>query len=172
MAYFERVRVLRDQLLLRGWTKMCLGGSELVVSPDKLHSIVVSSGDENTGSEINDPQTKWPKGVRIQEATFRNSIQFDMLDQLGLEATPIETKTLKEGAAKFAWILLVNSDNKKLKIELSLPVGELVDGRPSSWAERIILPIVPLDDETDSITPSTTPEPGPEFEIEVTRRIA
>jgi hypothetical protein len=55
-----------------------------------------------------------------------------------------------------------------MKLELSLPEGMGEDGRPEDWAERIILPSIDLD---GSYSVKRAPEPGPAFDVDVTRRV-
>jgi hypothetical protein len=45
------------------------------------------------------------------------------------------------------WVLLFFVDEHEFRVELSLPDG-IRDGQISSWAERIILPPFPRDQDT------------------------
>lgn len=172
MAYFERVRALRDQLLLRGWTAKCAGGSELTISPDGQHAVVVASGDENTGSLSLDPKTKCAKGIRMEEAADRNEAQLTLFAALGLQEARAVLALKDENPACFTWIFLVGSEDDKLTLELSLPVGLGEDGRAEAWSERVILTSIPLDGGTRLGVSPFGPEPGPEFDVSVTRRTA
>ena len=43
------------------------------------------------------------------------------------------------------WLMLFHVDDEGFRVELSLP-DAIVEGRITSWAERIILPVFPRDD--------------------------
>jgi hypothetical protein len=168
LAYFARVGSLRDQLCAYGWEQKCEGGSELVVSPDKAHAIVVASGDVNTGSLTDTPKTKCPKGTRMDEAASRNEMQMSFFDLLGVEDISVVRQVQEPG--RLTWVLLVARTDKGLAVELSLVGGLGVDGRGEVWLERIVLPITPLDEGLGMSMPPRMPEPGPEFEVSVTRK--
>ena len=162
MAYFARVCALRDQMLPRQWTKRCDSGSELTISPDGRHVLVVASGDENTGSFTQLPKTKCPKGIKLEEAATLNELQYDFF----IEPTPPRPRPDVSGV--FTWVLLIGRTEERLSVELALPVALGEDGRASEWVERIILPSIPLTDDGASLRP----EPGPDFDVGVSRRVA
>jgi hypothetical protein len=169
LAYFARVGSLRDQLCTMGWQPKCVGGSELVISPDEAHAIVVASGDENTGSLTDTPKTKCPKGTRMDEAAARNEMQITFFDLLGVEDVPLE---ISDEPAYLTWVLLVARTGEGLAIELSLVGGLGEDRRGDVWLERVVLPITPLDDDFGFSAIPHAPEPGPEFEVSVTKKVA
>jgi hypothetical protein len=124
MAYFEATRALRDLLMPIGWMKSNFGGSELTVSPDLQHAILVAAGDENTGSPLFTPKTRSPKGPRTQIAVVQNAIQTSFLAELGYDDPVGEMmiRSMGAGPAQFTWVLLIRRDDYQLQIELSLPV--------------------------------------------------
>ena len=65
--------------------------------------------------------------------------------------------------------MMFHADEEGFRVELSLP-NAITDGRITSWAERIILPVFPRDD--DRLTSLVTPDSGDldEVVVEVTRR--
>ncbi|SRR6266567_811776 len=67
------------------------------------------------------------------------------------------------------WFMMFHTDEEGFRVELSLP-NAITDGRITSWAERIILPVFPRDD--DRLTSLVTPDSGDldEVVVEVTRR--
>ncbi len=67
------------------------------------------------------------------------------------------------------WFMLFHVDEEGFRVELSLP-DAIVDGRITSWAERIILPVFPRDD--DRLSSPVTPggDDLDEVVVEVTRR--
>ena len=64
---------------------------------------------------------------------------------------------------------MFHADEEGFRVELSLP-NAITDGRITSWAERIILPVFPRDD--DRLTSLVTPDRDDldEVVVEVTRR--
>ena len=67
------------------------------------------------------------------------------------------------------WFMMFHTDEEGFQVELSLP-NAITDGRITSWAERIILPVFPRDD--DRLTSLVTPDSDDldEVVVEVTRR--
>jgi hypothetical protein len=114
---------LRDQLCARGWEQKCESGSELVLSPEKAHAIVVASGDENTGSLTDTPNMKCPKGTRMDEAANRNEMQMNFL---ALEAT---TADVIDGFEIRAWIDELRFFLRKQAIALAFGQGFTESGR-------------------------------------------
>jgi hypothetical protein len=170
MAYFDATRALRDLLMPAGWMKSNFGGSELTVSPDRQHAIMVAAGDENTGSPVFAATTKSPKGPRTHLAVAQNAVQTNFLAELGYEDPVAEMiiGSMASGAAPYTWVLLIRRDDYEIQVELSLPVRMGPDGRPELFSERIILP--PLDLNNNSHFGGRGPEPGPDFDIDVIPR--
>lgn len=168
-AYCDATASLRDQLGSLGWTKLEEKNYPLTVSPDGAHAIVVAAGDECTGSKIA-PKTKSPKGPRTFAAVAANAQQislFDLVEQL----TP--PTAAGDESQRLTWVLLVHrtidGDDAELRMELSLPsrIGE--DGRIEHWPERIILPVIRLDGDPGGLR---AVDPGPDIDVDVTRRLA
>jgi hypothetical protein len=67
------------------------------------------------------------------------------------------------------WFMMFHTEEEAFRVELSLP-NAITDGRITSWAERIILPVFPRDD--DRLTSPVTPDRDDldEVVVEVTRR--
>lgn len=168
-AWADTTRSLRDQLLPRGWMKSDEGNYAIVVSPDGQFAVVVASGDENTGSLILPPKTKSPKGPRTYEIVSQNAVQLHLFEEVSDDEI---RAALIAGTAsnRLTWVLLIGRSDSMLQIELSLPQGIGEDGRPEDWAERIILPSIPLDGQAEAKLRG--PEPGPDFDVDVTRRQA
>ncbi|HET7228419.1 MAG TPA: hypothetical protein VFJ16_00315 [Longimicrobium sp.] len=104
----------------------------------------------------------------MDEAATRNELQTTFFEQLGVEEV-VES----DGEPPYlTWVLLVARMDEGLAIELSL-VGALgADGRGEYWLERIVLPTMPLDGDFGVPAIPLAPEPGPEFEVSVTKKIA
>jgi hypothetical protein len=172
-AYFARVGSLRDQLRSLGWQGECVGGSELTITPDRAHAIVVASGDDNTASETASPKTKTRKGTCMKDAAAENKGQTSFLTELGVKTFGTVEVAIAEGAGWLTWVFLVARADEKLLMELSLVSGLGKDGRGAYWLERILLPSMPLDGDTGtgtSITPRA-PTPSPEIVVSVTRKV-
>ena len=173
-AYFSRVGSLRDQLRVAGWKGKCVGGSELTITPDEAHAIVVASGDENTASETATPKTKTRKGRCMNDAASENRGQMHFLSELAVQTRGTVKIAIEDGARWLTWVFLVARAGDKLLMELSLVGGLAGDRRGAYWLERIILPDVPLDYETGINTGTTprAPAPTPEIVVSVTRKSA
>jgi hypothetical protein len=174
MAYYARVRGLRDQLCPKGWKGKCDRGSEKVISPDKQHAIVVSSGDENTGNPHADvdPKTKCPKGTLMEEAAERNEEQLSLFADPNVGSTDAVLSEIEETPAAFTWVFLVSIKKDLLMMELSLPVKLGTDGRVDEWSERIVLLSVPMDGGTGLSVAPVGPEPTPAIDVSVSRKTA
>lgn len=153
-------RVLREKLMLVGWSKSDDGNYCTVVSPDNSIAIATASGCDNTGNPDYLPTTKSPKGPSTVDAVLANAAQFCLPGILPVPAIP----DMSDG--RVTWILLFYCDHQELKAELSLPASMGDDGRPDIWKERIILPSMPL----DPIVPEITPDFGPDLNVDIKRR--
>ena len=161
-AYFAAVRALRDILCPEGWQEIVHKNVEMVANPDNGVSIMVSSGNKDTGKENGKPKTKNQKGNQTKKFVSFNNLQ-RYLPTMEQEITNISLSNI--------WILLFHVDTKKseLRIELSLPIEmDIDDLRVSKWYQRIII---------DSIDFSNTPKKNdlyvdfaPESTIELERK--
>lgn len=153
------VRVLREKLLVDGWSKSDDGNYCVVVSPENSVAIAAASGCENTGNPTLMPTTKSAKGPSTVDAVLVNAMQLHLPG-----IVPPPTAVAVDG--RVTWLLLFHCDERELRAELSLPASMGDDGRPDAWKERIIFPTIPL----DPILPDVAPDFGPDFEIDVKRR--
>ncbi len=153
------VRVLREKLLVEGWSKSDDGNYCVVISPDGSIAIAAASGCENTGNSTLLPTTKSAKGPNTVDAVLVNAMQ---LRFPGI----IQSPRAEAVDGRVTWLLLFHCNERELRAELSLPASMGDDGRPNAWKERIILPTIPL----DPILPDVAPDFGPDFEIDVKRR--
>lgn len=138
IMWAETVAVLREQLRPQGWVKSDKGNYELVVNKKESLAIVVTTGDDATGMIGATPSNKCPKGVNTVEAVETNNQQ-DMFSEL----LPIVEKTL----GLTTWVLLMHMAATEVRCELSLP-SSISNGKIDGWKERIILPSLPLDDDS------------------------
>lgn len=140
LAHIYLVRGVRSILLARGWTKSNHRNCSLTVSPDGRMAIRVSTGDEATGSD-GVPTTKYPKGPAMKDmvAANKNLLLFSP-EVLGLP--PTTDSDVDEAEPRETWLLLTYPHEQGVAAELSLPIA-MTGSRPTGWAERIRLPVVP-----------------------------
>lgn len=137
----ETVAVLRDQLRSHGWNKLDEGNYELSVNGSEDLAIVVTTGDEATGVIHASPSNKCPKGINTAEAVETNN-QLDLFNELLPDVVDTQGVT--------TWVLLIHLAAEELRAELSLP-SSISSGKINGWKERIILPSMPLDDDSVEI---------------------
>ena len=156
----ETVAALRDQLIPLGWNKSDDGNYELTVNDEGNIAIAVASGDEGTGNPRRTPSNRSPKGRHTVDAIAVNR-QADLFADLLPPAKVLETTV-------DTWVLLHCVKADKIEAELSRPneIGE--DGKIISWSERILLPAIPLDAESMTITPPQLPD----IDISISRKVA
>jgi hypothetical protein len=125
---------------------------------------VVESGDTLTRQKHGVPKTKSLKGLYVEAATMRNTLEGDMFpetvaDDLRRVAAILEYPT---------WIFLIYITDEEYRAELSLPVameGEQI----TDWSERIFVP----DPEEPFGIRSGKPDvgdQGPDIDVPVRRR--
>ena len=141
IMWAETVAVLREQLRPQGWVKSDKGNYELTVNEKEGLAIVVTTGDEATGIVGATPSNKCPKGVNTAEAVEANN-QLDMFSEL--------LPTIEEVQGPTTWVLLMHLAANEVRCELSLP-SSISSGKINGWKERIILPSVPLDNDSVEI---------------------
>lgn len=140
ITWLRTVRVLREKLIPKKWTRSDEGNYPLVVNPECNLAIAVASGDENTGNANATPMTKSPKGPKTQSAIEVNQYQislFEAIPEFEIPETPHNDR--------ITWILLQHYDQikKEVRFELSLPSS--YSGKIDGWDERIILTALPFD---------------------------
>lgn len=141
IMWAEVVAVLREQLRPEGWEKSDKGNYELVVKVEDGLAIAVTTGDDATGIVGVTPSNKCPKGVNTTEAVEVNN-QLDMFSELLPAVEEIQGFT--------TWVLLIHLATNEVRFELSLP-SSISSGKINGWKERIILPCLPLDDDSVKI---------------------
>jgi hypothetical protein len=160
-------RFLREELLPAGWRYDNPRLLPRTIHPSGEFAIVATTGDELTGLVDAQPTTKYPKGfATIQAVAVNEQLTLDFGD---LGPGPDDSQTVGE-ADLLTWFLLFHVDDDGFRVELSLPDGTF-DGRITSWAERIILPVFPRDD--DRLAAPMMPggdDQDSEIVVEVSRR--
>jgi hypothetical protein len=132
-------RFLREELIPRGWRFDNPRNLPRTIHPGGEFAIVVSTGDELTGLLDALPATKYLKG----QATVR---AVEVNEQLALDFPGFDLSQ-RDGAGEIlTWFLMYRASEDEFRVELSVP-DAIVDGRITSWAERVILPAFPRDDD-------------------------
>lgn len=162
-AWGWTVATLREQLLKGGWTRSEEGNWSITVHPNDRMVIAVATGDEKTGDPNGIPMTKSPKGPNTVQAVATNV----HLAQGDLFAELIPNQKGLDEESRLTWLLLVSSQEGRVRSELSLPVT--CNGKVDGWKERIILSDIPTDPE-----PYVNPLPllpnAPDIDIPVKRK--
>jgi len=96
---------------------------------------VATTGDDVTGLADLLPTPKYAKGYATTRAVEVN-------EQLTLDLGDFDLAGLPSRDHLLTWLLLFHSADDGFHVELSLP-DRIDDGRITSWAERIILPVFP-----------------------------
>jgi hypothetical protein len=145
-SWAASVRSLREQLIPRGWERLNDRNLPLTVNRSLGIAITASSGDDCTGIEGLFPRTRNPKGVTTQQKVKSNA------EQLGLftDTTDTPEELIAEVKKWNTWLLLSYRDvaNRKIRCELSCPIGLGPDGRVDEWSERIILEDILFDGDS------------------------
>jgi hypothetical protein len=160
-------RFLREELIQVGWTFDNPCNLPRTIHPGGEFAIVATTGDELTGLLDLLPTTKYAKGYATVQAVETNG-------QLTLDFGDFDLGAADRQARKtgelLTWLMLFHVDDEGFRVELSLP-DAIVEGRITSWAERIILPVFPRDDDRLAVllAPADVDQDG-EIVVEVTRR--
>jgi hypothetical protein len=156
------VRVLRENLVVFGWSKSDEKNFSTVKSPDEKMSIAVFAGCSNTGKQDCTPSTKRSRGKCTVDAVLSNQMFLPLTFSDGSSAYQ------QKSESQITWVLLHHIDHERNEIrsELSLPASMGQDGFIVQWLERIILPVQTL----DTVPPIAPPDFGPEITIEIQRR--
>ena len=156
-------RFLREELIPAGWRFDNPRNLPRTIHPSGEFAIVATTGDELTGLAGLLPATKYLKGdATVQAITVNEQLTLDFGDFV--PGWPVGGS-----GEMLTWFMMFHTEEEAFRVELSLP-NAITDGRITSWAERIILPVFPRDD--DRLTSPVTPDSGDldEVVVEVTRR--
>ncbi|TKB53076.1 hypothetical protein [Ferrimonas aestuarii] len=167
-ASFEAVRTLREALLsmANGWKILNKHGQCLTINPERGLSILVTSGDKDTGLVDGQPKTKNGKGAETKlQVSANRQMSFDLF---GEPANQSEEECIDK---QQTWVLLYYFDfvKKEVRFELSLPVAFQDSGKQgkvkiSDWKDRIYFKPIPLDDAARVNSPSEFNE-EPDIEV-------
>jgi hypothetical protein len=159
-------RYLREEMVPSGWRYDNPRNLPRTIHPSGEFAIVATTGDDLTGLEELLPRTKYPKGYATMQAVETNgqlTLDFGDFDLGQSSGNADDVRDM------LTWLLLFHVDEDGLRVELSLP-DAIVDGRITSWAERIILPPFPRqDDRLVELMPGGDDQDGP-VTVAVSRR--
>ena len=159
-------RFLREELIPAGWRFDNPRNLPRTIHPSGEFAIVATTGDELTGLAGLLPATKYLKGdATVQAIVINEQLTLDFGDFApGPDDIPVGGS-----GEMLTWFMMFHTEEEAFRVELSLP-NAITDGRITSWAERIILPVFPRDD--DRLTSPVTPDRDDldEVVVEVTRR--
>lgn len=159
-------RFLREELIPAGWRFDNPRNLPRTIHPSGEFAIVATTGDELTGLAGLLPATKYLKGdATVQAIVVNEQLMLDFGDfPPGPDDIPVGGS-----GEMLTWFMMFHAEEEAFRVELSLP-NAITDGRITSWAERIILPVFPRDD--DRLTSPVTPDRDDldEVVVEVTRR--
>jgi hypothetical protein len=160
-------RFLREELLPVGWTFDNPRNLPRTIHPSGQFAIVATTGDELTGLLDLLPATKYAKGYATVQAVETNEqLTLDFVD-FDLGAADGQARNASD---LLTWLMLFHVDDEGFRVELSLP-DAIFEGRITSWAQRIILPVFPRDDDRlAALSVSAGPDQDAEIVVEVTRR--
>jgi hypothetical protein len=145
--------LLRVRLLPRGWTRDDPRNMPRTISPAGDTAIVAATGDGATGRPDVAARNLYARGHETARAIGRG-------DQLafpypGLEPPPADDLDI--------WLLLYHPAGDEIRAELSRPCSISTAGYVDCWAERILLPPIPLGQPA-------SPGAGADLTVPVTRR--
>lgn len=131
------VFAIRTVLKERGWTIKNHMNCPFVISPDKTVSVLVMTGDAETGKEFGSPKNQADKGRVLSDAIDVNQ-SYDLFESAAISH-------MEKGASGTQlWVLLyhVERDSKgkptEIRTELSLP-SRFEKKKIVGWTERIVL---------------------------------
>ncbi len=158
-------RYLREELVPVGWRFDNPRNLPRTIHPAGEFAIVATTGDDLTGLAELLPTTKYSKGYATAAAVEMNGqLTLDFADADYAE----DYDRIAVSARLRTWFMLFHVDDDGFRVELSLP-DAIADGRITSWAERIIVPSFPRDDDrlADLISAGGTGGTGGTSDVDV-----
>lgn len=162
--YHEATAALRRLVMSSGsdWDYDEVDQQPRTFSSTRGLTIVVQSGDENTGLEEpeREPRPRHSKGAATGRKVATNSMQ------LTLFSLPhVTPKNDERPSGMLTWILLIAVVDGVARAELSLPNDVDDQGRPYAWEHRIVIPEQQVGSPVEQ---SGTHEAAPDVEVDVT----
>lgn len=158
--WLKTVQELRAQLSRRHWHIHNEKNCPFISSPDRSVSIVVMTGDGETGKiGFEDPTNQAEKGV-VVEGFVQSNRQLELFNQDSFKLAKEKQKETQ------VWAFLYHYDKKlnEVRFELSYPTG-FDKKKIIAWGERIILGSIP-NNPTNLTIPKDTPNVPAIVEVE------
>lgn len=138
---------LRRELLASdpSWKLSRVKGIELTHNKELNISIIVMSGDKDTGLAEGSPKSKNPKGTATESLVTYN---YDLFNPQPTNITSIVDDTPIDVNVTYILLYFFDHAKKEIRYELSLPVGMAhTKGKTkvSAWKQRNILPALPYE---------------------------
>ncbi|ENM5897370.1 hypothetical protein [Vibrio mimicus] len=156
-AWEEIVSSFREMVVdqNQGWKAVQEDGMPLLVNASEQLTIVITSGDLNTGLDSDvQPRTRNQKGQATQSLVQSNYSLFE-------DVVSIDSQS-KTADSHETWVFLYHIDKSKseVRFELSLPTEPALSGakgkvKISSWSHRYLFEPVPFDGQVPNLTPPT-----------------
>ncbi|SHO54434.1 hypothetical protein [Vibrio quintilis] len=149
-AWEEIVATLRLRIIenYEGWKAEQRHGMPVLINAKLGKTIVVTSGDENTGVKEETPKTKNAKGGVTEYFVGQNLSLFDEAESDIGNITPVDSHE--------TWVFLYTFDKNKseIRFELSLPTGASISGnhgkvKITDWKNRVIFPAISFNEMPD-----------------------
>jgi len=137
--WLKTVEDARTLLAARQWHLHEQQNCPFVSSPDHAISIVVMTGNSETGKDgFDDPTNQAEKGAVAERFVQENLRQLELFNQESFKLAKRSQKTTQ------VWALLYHYDktNKEVRFELSLPT-DFSRRKITRWGQRIILGSIP-----------------------------
>jgi hypothetical protein len=157
IMWAETTAELRTQLLEldKGWKIGSTDNYETVFHAEQRTAIAVLGGDVNTGVKGFKP----PKAARGRGPVTSKRIGVNVRGQYALPLEGVADPAEATDEDCTTWFFLINARMDVLYSELSLAVTMGEDSRIGWWAERILLPAVPMVGAVTPIGPDDDDEP-------------
>lgn len=155
----DTVRALRDKTSPMGWSSSDDNNFPLCIHPSGNVTIVVQTGDKDTGISANNPSNQGAKGTNTEQAIWANQKQLSLFDGLP------EIQLVDSNGNRIMWVLLYHVTPSEIRYELSLP-SNIVGGKICSWQERLVFPAIAI----EQIDIEIGGDDGQEFDINVERK--
>lgn len=157
-AWEEVVGIIRFRVVDKydGWRAAQQNGMPVLINSSKAITIVITSGDENTGIvSADEPRTKNAKGQVTESFVGKNLDLFSIEKDSNLvELSSIDSHQ--------TWVLLYTIDKEKseVRFELSLPTSTALSGNQGrikicEWQKRVLFPAIAFSEAIINVTDSS-----------------
>ncbi|REE87250.1 hypothetical protein [Cupriavidus plantarum] len=158
--WLKTVEALRTQLSAMGWHIHNERNCPLISTPDRSVSIVVMTGNRETGKlGAEDPTNQTEKGAVLERFVHRNR-QLELFNQDSLKLAKTRQKETQ------VWVFLYHHDQtvNEVRFELAYPTG-FSKKKIEEWGERLILGSIPNQPD-DFDVPGERPNAPPTVDVE------